>query len=114
MNIAAHLADTAPAALTDSATIGIIPPADSTSSGKEKAKRVFGKIWYAMTNMSFLAKALLYIAVVCIVSAYVSYYAITIANDVFAFVKTDREITVKVPENATDKEISYLLEKTVL
>lgn len=114
MNIAAHLADTAPAALTDSATIGIVPPADSTSSGKEKAKRVFGKIWYAMTNMSFLAKALLYIAVVCIVSAYVSYYAITIANDVFAFVKTDREITVKVPENATDKEISYLLEKNGL
>ena len=114
MNIAAHLADTAPAALTDSATIGIIPPADSTSSGKEKAKRVFGKIWYALTNMSFLAKALLYIAVVCIVSAYVSYYAITIANDVFAFVKTDREITVKVPENATDKEISYLLEKNGL
>ena len=114
MNIAAHLADTAPAELTDSAATGIISPADSAPSGRERAKRVLKAVWYALTNMSFLAKALLYIAVVCIISAYVSYYAISIANDVFAFVKADREITVNVPENATDKEISYLLAKNGL
>ncbi len=106
MNISAHLADTAPVALTETEN----KPA-SKKSGSGKAVEILKKVWYALTNMSFLAKAVIYVAVVCIISAYVSYYAITIANDVFAFVKTDREIKVSVPENATDKEIAYLLEK---
>ncbi len=109
INIAAHLADTAP---SNAATAPI--EGDRSQSKGEKTKRILGKIWYALTNMSFLAKAVIYIAVVLIISAYVSYYAITIANDVFAFVKADREVTVNVPENATDKEIAYLLEKNGL
>lgn len=106
MNISAHLADVAPAALTEAA-IDSAPE----KSGSNKVVDVLKKIWYVLTNLSFLAKAVIYVAVVCIISAYVSYYVITIANDVFAFVKTDREIKVNVPENATDKEIAYLLEK---
>lgn len=108
MNIAAHLADTAPTYI-DTVTE---EPASKTKGAKVKA--VLSRIWYVLTNMSFLAKAVIYIAVVLIISAYVSYYAITIANDVFAFVKNDREVTVNIPENATDKEVAYLLEKNGL
>lgn len=109
INIAAHLADTAPSALIENDAAPV-----KENTGGRKAIGVLKKIWYAASNMSFLAKAVIYVAVVCIISAYMSYYAITIANDVFAFVKSDREITVNVPENATDKEIAYLLEKNGL
>jgi len=108
MNIAAHLADTAPT-YADTVT-----EASAAKTKGAKVKAVLGRIWYVLTNMSFLAKAVIYITVVLIISAYVSYYAITIANDVFAFVKNDREVTINIPENATDKEVAYLLEKNGL
>ncbi len=68
-------------------------------------------IYVSLSNLSFIAKSAIYLTVVFIISAFTSYYAITIANDVFAFVKSDYSITVTVPENATDKEIAYLLRK---
>lgn len=43
-------------------------------------------------NCSFLVKATIYVVVVLIVSAYLSYMVITVGNDVFAFVKGDREV----------------------
>lgn len=80
-------------------------------SKSHKVVRILKKTWYGLTNISFLAKAVVYIAVVLILSAFCSFYAITVANDVFAFVKTDRDIIITVPENATNKQISYLLMK---
>ena len=76
-------------------------------SGLKKAGRIFQKL-------SLLPKVVIYIAVVLAVSAYLSYYIISIANDVFAFVSTDREVRIEIAEGATDEEVAKLLEDSGL
>lgn len=79
---------------------------------KEKKPR---KFFSAVGKSSLLFKALFYIFFVLVVSAYLSYYAITIGNDVFALVKNDQETKIIVPENATvDDVVSQLGEKKVI
>lgn len=69
----------------------------------------------ALFGQLFLSrKATIYVVVVLIVSAYLSYMVITVGNDVFAFVKGDREVTVTIPEGATRKQVAYLLESNGL
>lgn len=53
-----------------------------------------------------LSKALIYIAAVLLVSCVCAYYIVTIANDVFAFVKADAQIEVVIPEYATLDQIA--------
>ena len=60
-------------------------------------------------GMSFIPKAIIYIALVVIAAAYLSYYIITIGNDVFALVTDSREVTITLEENATDAEVAKLL-----
>ena len=64
--------------------------------------------------MSFLAKALIYVAVVLLISAYLSYYVILLLSDMFALVTDDREVLVEVPENATEDQVTDLLLKSGL
>ncbi len=116
LNIKTHLSDTTPEleAISTENSEGV----NTETVTEEKPKNKFVK-WLkitgkALSNMSFIAKASVYITIVCILAAFASYYAITIANDVFAFVKPEREVVVDVPENATDKEIAYLLKKNDL
>ncbi len=71
--------------------------------------RILRKFWHAIANMSFLLKAAIYIVVVLIIAAYLSYYVLTIGNDVFALVKGDAEITITLPENATKEEVTQIL-----
>lgn len=52
------------------------------------------------------AKALIYLVSVFAVSILISYCIITVANDTFAFVKPDKEITVNIKENATLKDVA--------
>ncbi|MBE6718457.1 MAG: endolytic transglycosylase MltG [Ruminococcaceae bacterium] len=62
-----------------------------------------------------LAKALIYIAVVLLVSCLCAYFIIVVANDVFAFVKDDGTAEVTIPEYATLGEIANELhEKEVI
>ncbi len=56
--------------------------------------------------VTVLSKALIYIAVVLLVSCLCAYYIIVIANDVFAFVKAEAEIEVNIPEYATLDQIA--------
>ena len=67
------------------------------------------KVWRGIAGMSFLLKAALYIVIVLIFAAYLSYYVLTIGNDVFALVKGDAEITITLPENATKEEVTQIL-----
>lgn len=56
--------------------------------------------------IAVLSKALIYVAVVLLVSALASYFIITVANDVFAFVKADAQVEVVIPEYATLDQIA--------
>ena len=71
--------------------------------------RIFLHIGDWIMNMSFLLKAVLYIAVVLIIASYLSYYVLTAVNDVFALVTGESEVKVVVPEGATSEEIAALL-----
>ena len=56
-----------------------------------------------------LIKAILYIVVVVAVSGLLSYYIIVFVNDMYAFVKSDEEVEVSIPEYATVEEIADIL-----
>ena len=56
-----------------------------------------------------LIKALVYIAAVLIVSVVLGIFGINIANDVFAFVKEDDEMTIEIPEYMTTAELADIL-----
>ncbi|MBQ8324732.1 MAG: endolytic transglycosylase MltG [Clostridia bacterium] len=71
--------------------------------------RILRKLWRGVAGMSFLLKAALYIVIVLIIAAYLSYYVLTIGNDVFALVKGDAEITVTLSEDATQEEVAQIL-----
>lgn len=59
--------------------------------------------------MSGILKAILYIAGVVLVSVILAYNIISIANDIFAFVKEPLSADVTIPENATVEDISRIL-----
>jgi UPF0755 protein len=59
--------------------------------------------------LSSLLKAIIYIVFVLTLSGFLSYFIISIGNDLFAFVKSDEEITVSVPEYATIDNIADIL-----
>lgn len=82
---------------------------DDPYAGLSKPKRIVKKIARGSLHLSFLPKALIYIAVVLIVSAYLSFYVIEVGNDVFALVTGSGEVSVTVPENATEEQITDLL-----
>ncbi len=63
------------------------------------------------TAVSSLVKAVIYIVSILVVSGFLSYFAIVIGNDVFAFVKPDDEITVTIGEGTTVKELGKILEE---
>ena len=67
-------------------------------------KRIFGRL-------AVIPKAVVYIALILIASAYLSYYIITIANDIFALVTDKREVTITIDENATHESVGELLKE---
>ena len=89
-------------------------PEDEDAAEARPKKGPFKRVLHFLGNCSFLVKATIYVVVVLIVSAYLSYMVITVGNDVFAFVKGDREVTVTIPEGATRKQVAYLLESNGL
>ena len=82
---------------------------DDLYAGLSKPTRICLKIGKAFLSMSFLAKALIYIAVVLLISAYLSYYVILLGNDMFALVTETREVQIVVPEDATPEQVTDLL-----
>ncbi len=68
-----------------------------------------GRVTRFFKGMSFVPKAFVYIIVVVLISVYLSYYIVTIGNDVFALVSDSREITVTIEEDATDETVAQLL-----
>jgi conserved hypothetical protein, YceG family len=58
-----------------------------------------------------VAKLVLYIGFVALSVFLLSTTIINVSNDVFAFVKSDKEITVYIPKNATTQDVAKLLKK---
>ncbi len=62
-------------------------------------------------QLSIIPKAIIYILLVVIASAYLSYYIITIGNDVFALVDDNREVTLTIEDGATHESVAALLKE---
>lgn len=56
-----------------------------------------------------VVKAVSYIVLVIVIAGFLSYYTIRIANDMFAFVKSDEQVDVVIPEYATIDDVSEIL-----
>ena len=56
-----------------------------------------------------VVKAITYIVFVIVLAGFLSYFVIRVANDMFAFVKSDEQVTVTIPEYATINEVSEVL-----
>ncbi len=79
--------------------------APKSTSAKPKKKKV--KVRYVGGSaLGSLLKAIVYIMSVLVISGFLSYYIIVIANDVFAFVKPTEEIAVQIENNATIDDIA--------
>lgn len=59
--------------------------------------------------LNSVLKAVIYIVSVLVVSAFLSYFGITVCNDVFAFVKDSSETVIDIPEYATVGDIAKIL-----
>ncbi len=73
--------------------------------GETKVSQV-GRFFKGMT---FIPKAVVYILLILIVSAYLSYYVVTIGNDVFALVTDTGEVNVTIEEGMTHEDVGNLL-----
>ncbi len=75
---------------------------------KSKTGKVVKNIFQ---QLSIVPKAIIYILLVVIASAYLSYYIITIGNDVFALVSDTREVTVTIEDGADHESVAKLLKE---
>jgi len=58
-----------------------------------------------------LVKSAVYLVAVIVISLFLGFFVISVGNDVFAFVKSQEEITVTIPENATVETVADILEE---
>ncbi len=96
----------------DDETIGTpAPESDEYDEDEPKNQKTRSAIKKVLQQLSIVPKAIVYIALVVAVSAYLSYYIISIGNDVFALVSDTREITVTIEEGADHDSVSKLLKE---
>ncbi len=62
-----------------------------------------------LQSVLMVPKAVIYVVIVLLVSAYLSYFIITVGNDVFALVTDEGEVEIKIEEGMTDKDVAKLL-----
>ena len=78
-------------------------------ANKEKKKRKkfnFSEFLTRLGNMSFLPKAIIYLAFVLVAAIYCSYFAVTGINDMFALVSIEAEANITVTENTTIDDVT--------
>jgi UPF0755 protein len=61
------------------------------------------------STVSALIKGIVYIAFVIVAACTLAYFGISFFNDIFAFVKEDREVEVVIPEYVTSDELADIL-----
>ncbi|MBR4661288.1 MAG: endolytic transglycosylase MltG [Clostridia bacterium] len=60
-------------------------------------------------HVSNVVKVIAYVTFVLVISALLSVFVIMAANDIYAFVKSDEEVEITIPEEATLEEVADLL-----
>ncbi len=55
------------------------------------------------------AKVFVYLVLVFCISIFISITAIKVGNDIFAFVKEDKEVTIVIPKGATTEDVAQIL-----
>lgn len=86
----------------------------STGSAPHRSSSGYGRDYTADTDvrssvMSSAMKAIIYIVFLLVAVSFLSYYAISWGNDIFAFVKPDDDIAVTIPEYSTVEDIAEIL-----
>ena len=77
----------------------------------EKKEREYAGSDEGGNTVVSVIKAVVYIIFVLIVSVFLSITVIAVANDIYAFVKSDEVVEVTIPEYATLEEVSEILYK---
>ncbi len=83
-----------------SASISVDAPFADSKKGSTKA---------GADMMVSIVKGIIYMVLVLVVSVFISIFVIRVGNDVFAFVKSDEQIDITIPEDATTADIADIL-----
>ena len=81
----------------------IDPSNDKKYQNRNKRKKAANSV------LSSLTKAVIYIVFILVVSGFISYFGISIGNDVFALVKDDSVVNLTIKDDATVGDIAELL-----
>lgn len=76
---------------------------------KEKRERRYAGSDEGGNTVVSVIKAVIYIIFVLVISAFLSLTVITVANDIYAFVKSDEVVEITIPEYATLEDVSEIL-----
>ena len=92
--------------VTRSVTVPVKRPAGSQQKKKaaEEERRETDT-----TAITSLLKGIVYIVAVLVISVFASWTIIEVANDVFAFVKSDEAVTVIIEEDMTSADVAQML-----
>ena len=92
-----------------------IPAAIKNRKKRKRKERRESAAENAGVLFSSIFKAVMYIVFVLAASAYMSYFIINVANDIFAFVKSDREVNFEINELMTADDVAEtLVEKGII
>ena len=110
---ASHRRDTA--GLTRSVTVPVTrvlhdSTQKGTPAGKKKPRHADeAPVERDTTAITSLLKGIVYIVAVLVISVFASWTIIEVANDVFAFVKSDEAVTVVIEEEMTANDVAQML-----
>ena len=77
----------------------------------EKPKSFDFKLWFSQDNVKAFLKQFRYYGLIVLVSILLTAGIVTVANDVFAFIKPDESIVVNIPQGGTTAQISKTLKE---
>ena len=89
---------------------GSAAAAKQTAKPKKEKREYAGSDEGGNTVVSVI-KAVIYIIFVLVISVFLSMTVIAVANDIYAFVKSDEVVEITIPEYATLEEVSEILYK---
>lgn len=110
---ASHRRDTA--GLTRSVTVPVTrvlhdSTQKGTTAGKKKPRHADeAPVERDTTAITSLLKGIVYIVAVLVISVFASWTIIEVANDVFAFAKSDEAVTVVIEEEMTANDVAQML-----
>ncbi|MBR5311834.1 MAG: endolytic transglycosylase MltG [Clostridia bacterium] len=86
-----------------------VPAAKPQAKKAEKRERKYAGSDEGGNTVVSVIKAVVYIIFILVVSVFLSIAVIAVANDIYAFVKSDEVVEVTIPEYATLDEVSEIL-----